>query len=704
MILPTILLAGALSAQASGPRTHFVRQVLQNAARRSAWVLVARERDLAPDPWRLDETFLRLQEDKDLSVFAAPPSPAVLMWDHWSRSSEARCLLVSRDFRTILEFRGLPSGEALLAAMTAGGYRTVRVRREAFLKEFPDHGEALDEKLGSALGVLGARLRLSQALTEPEADRMYQETADTLDQLLKLPDWWRLSRMPDLARALEEGQAGRSPRMRGIMTGLREAARERWARSPASGSAREGALWIALERGLEEDRVGILPDLVPPPGETWPSRLEVNLLVRRPWMRKEWRGVAAFLEDLPEVIPGRAAGPGDWRRFVELQVHVRLLLAVAYGKQLLWENADAAALECRRWAGGSWPAAAQALLDAFAMEPLPRSFSGILGLDALPDWPIPVREEPLRLVRKGPPLKPAQDAALRGDPAFLLWGPRELRWGMASPREAEIMGQSAWGAFRGATTLLAAWEDPARPGAMGHTLEALDTPRLAWLNPFIRRDPIHLDARRKRFRILRDRMPSPGLEPALAADATAAFLEVETGEGGWRPDTAAWAAPLAAAMPELEAALRRWPSSAGLWETWISWARLCPDRPSAYAFARTMPAAEPRSRWLCLLPEKVHRAVARELLEAHRDVECRGWFQECWEGLKLVADDLPVRITSAQVDLVFPFLKAAGEDGTELARERDALLASIPAPRPPSAEPAPGAFAALTDLRVPGRK
>ena len=708
----TLLLLATTQAPAAGPSAEVLKLFLQPG--RAAWTLVLRDRD-ASDLWPQDETFQRLMEDQDVAIARLTPMAARAVWDLWARPGVARALLVSRkDFR-ILELPGLPSGEALLAALASADYQTVRERREAYLREHPDQGELLDASLASALGVARSRIRNTRdgsPMTAEEADKLFKDTADTLDQLLKLPDWWRLPHLPLLCRTLEEGQAGLSPRMRGLLAGMREDVRQQWSRSPRFGSGTLGALWISLERSLEQGEPGYLPAFLPAPGEIWPRRFEVNALARRLWEGREWKTLLAFLEDLPSQIPGPASGPADWREFVERQAHVHLLKTVALGKQWLWEDAELAAQDCRRWAGKGWREAAAALLEVLGNDrlPPPDPFLTVLKMDPLMDWPVPVPPGPVHMVRKGP-----DQAGPKDDPAFLPWGPDELTWGAASAREEELLAAWAggqkpprWAAFQGPGTLLAAWEEGTRPQAMAQTLATIATPRLEWLAPFLARDPGHLDARRKRFQILRNRMPCPGLEPLLAEDATAVRLAVTWGEGGWKPDRLIWEAPLAQAMPALEGALRRWPGSADLWRVWISWARLHPDQPSAHAFAQSMPVPQPRSRWLCRLPEEVHQAIARELRDSGRLAEARDWFREAWEGLKLAVEDPEPGLGDAMVETIYCLLReilaASGGafDRPSLDKERQNLLARLQEGAGTAAPKAkPGPFEAFTGLPVP---
>jgi hypothetical protein len=129
-------------------------------------------------------------------------------------------------------------------------------------------------------------------------------------------------------------------------------------------------------------------------------------------------------------------------------------------------------------------------------------------------------------------------------------------------------------------------------------------------------------------------MPDPRLEPLLVEDAVRARLPLPFApEDLWKPDPALWGAGAQAVLPDLEAQLRNWPTDAGLWQAWISWARFHPARPSLLDLARNLAYWNPEGDWRTTLPAVAQQAVAAELRRQGRFLEMRDWFQAAWDQL-----------------------------------------------------------------------
>ena len=73
---------------------------------------------------------------------------------------------------------------------------------EAFLREHPDHGEALASKLDIALMALRAQGPGEPPKSAEAADREMADAAEALEGLAALPDWWRM-RLAGLQQVLE---------------------------------------------------------------------------------------------------------------------------------------------------------------------------------------------------------------------------------------------------------------------------------------------------------------------------------------------------------------------------------------------------------------------------------------------------------------------------------------------------------------------
>jgi hypothetical protein len=156
--------------------------------------------------------------------------------------------------------------------------------------------------------------------------------------------------------------------------------------------------------------------------------------------------------------------------------------------------------------------------------------------------------------------------------------------------------------------------------------------RLQVLDAFIRQNPGQLDARRDRFALLRPRMPQPALEAILAEDALAAWIPLDFGpEMTSVPDL--WKARAARFLPEVEAALRRWPTDGSLWKVWLTWSAFSPRPASPRAFALGLEHPQPLGKWLLGLPAELHEAVAAECRKARSYNLMQDWFQPAADAL-----------------------------------------------------------------------
>ncbi len=121
-------------------------------------------------------------------------------------------------------------------------------------------------------------------------------------------------------------------------------------------------------------------------------------------------------------------------------------------------------------------------------------------------------------------------------------------------------------------------------------------------------------------------------------------------------------------MPDLEAALRRWPGSAALWRQWVGWAAFLPGPPSALALAEGLPIFGSRAAWKSRLPAAAHQAIAAEFQRSRRLEAMADWYLEAWRVLvegarELEPDTLPPEAQpheDAIVEALRQALKALG--------------------------------------------
>jgi hypothetical protein len=743
----------AVPGRAGETWAEHLRSWLEADHGRRPWTLRVDSATLGAGWWRREDAIVRLLEDQDLAIDDLEPAQARGLAEArgWGSGSGSGWILLGRSGEIAGEGRGLPGGEEIRAAVASGGYRSGWERREAFLAAHPGQGEALEARLFTALGLMRARFLVLAAqgrataprapapppaapprprpgppdkagaappkparpapppapvaLADPAqpatlagpaaaqgaiADAIYQETADTLEQLIQLPDWWRMPRLMAFCTALETWDAHASPRMRGLCAGMRTAVLEEWQRNPHYGGDDSARLWIQLERCVEGDGTPVLPPLDPSPGRIIPGREAIARMIDALKAKGDWRGILAFLARQHFRLPEGTTSPFRWREYSDREACIRQFQALAYGKLGLWKDAGLALAETRHWAGYGWPALAQALRRELPQElPGPAAeFAATLVLDPEPYPAIPPPFPPVRMLLAGGRPWSRAWAELWEQPALAPWDPSELIWKEATVQEEAFLAGAGltgprWAALQGESTLLATGTSLPDPGILAAHLGNVGPTRLERLNAFIERNPDPLDARRDRFLLLRQRMPNPALEPLLAADAARAWIDPVLEQGRpWRPDPEQWGFRSERLVRELDLALRRWPSDARLWKLWLAWIALLPERPSVHGFALGLTVPEPLGRWQATLPLEAHTAIARELRARGRFEDMRTWFQSTWDTLR----EDPLRDGGVdKVDAVCRFLGEAlaalglREALAELKEERGRMRYEKPA-------------------------
>jgi hypothetical protein len=196
-----------------------------------------------------------------------------------------------------------------------------------------------------------------------------------------------------------------------------------------------------------------------------------------------------------------------------------------------------------------------------------------------------------------------------------------------------------WALLRGETLLASGTQCPAAED-LASLLSREAPSRLQFLDRFLEQHPAHQQAHAARLKLLMTRMPEPRLEPRLAADARATCLPSVVMMGAeyldfgpdapWKPDEALWQWSAQQVLPQVEAQLRSWPSHAGLWRSWLAWARFHPAHPSPVALADTLPLWGDRDAWVGPLPMEVHLAVAAELRRTRAYPQLAAWMEAAW--------------------------------------------------------------------------
>jgi hypothetical protein len=595
-------------------------------------------------------------------------------WDHGPH-----WILLDREGKVLDEGRVLPSGAALRDHLAATGGTPAWEALERFLEQHPDHGEALQQRVYFACQMARLRLRAlrerglaegvqvvadsrwpiivpPKAKDPAAAAGVAREVGESLRMLNRLPDAWRgdwmwLRLWLDLQGSIDPDS------FRSELSTFQDGIFEAWLRSPHAGSAfpfSDGAgslsladIWMACEN-LRDARSSYSAafGLTPTPGRMWPSTDLLNSISASALQKDQASELLARLDGL-EAEPPQGTSWGEWVAFRAATCAWHTVVLAQLGR---WPEAVSAAQELRRWAGASWGDAAKTLRHYFGpppgerpVEPVkpggaPQPFLDLLALPPMEPPPVPA-PRPLRFLVLGRPAWAERWKAFRQTPPLSDWGTNELRDEV--PAEADMaylkrlgLPTSGWAVFRGTTELLVRGDGPPDPRVLALQLSAVAPSRLQVLDAFLRQHLDHLDARRERFTLLRPRMPRPEFEERLMEDAVLAGISLDFGpEAPWIRNMDGWRFRARRVLPELEAALHRWPGNAALWRQWTGWSAFLPEPPSALTLAEGLSIYGSRSEWKAGLPLAAHKAIAAEFLRGRRYEDMADWFLEAWKGV-----------------------------------------------------------------------
>jgi hypothetical protein len=646
------------------------------------WVMVIRKGSRPETWWQKDDVLLKLIVGQDLEIRTdqapaggegpvPPPLPEGATW-----------MLYEPETRRTLPGDGSGTGEDILAPLHASGFLTRWEVLENFLKEHPDHGEALEARLELAIrlarqryhGLVDQRIARKGKLALPpdqqgEAwDAIFQETADTLGRLALLPDGWRFSQVDLFGFLMATMDAGASPRMRDALERLEPTVLAAWAVNPRTGTnltgldgvvfgdeSNLGRLWLTVETALRRDRIPACPDFLASPEGIWPGSDLMRLIFFRAVITQDWEGWLSRADAAPRE-PACPVPAAQWEEHCLAQANYWTYTTVAQAKRGTWTEARTSQALARQWGGkavdATWwqtysldPATPETGEPTFECRP-PADFFASLAQpgDPAPANPCPVA--PIRLVHFGSP--GPWWSELSKAPALALWGPDELILVPASALDQEFAARKgihpAWMARKG-EALLAMGNGQPEPRLLEAQLRAAGSTRLQRLETFIRQHPDHLDARRDRFNLVRPRLPNPLLEPFALADAAKAWISVAWDpEGAWKPNPALWQPVAERILPDLEASLGRWPTNPRLWRAWIAWNALRAKPRSPKTFAESLTPFGPRAVWMARLPMELHAAVAEDLMRTKHFAAMRDWFQEVWDARRACSPEGVERI------------------------------------------------------------
>jgi hypothetical protein len=643
------------------------------------WVMALRPEDAKDSWWLADDTFRRLQASQEFRVVQLPAATARDLWAERGWNNDAKWILLDPAAEKVKELNGRPTGDQLMAELKGLGFRPRWERRDAFLREHPDHGEAWAEAAQQNLTLVFTRYQQYQkegrivraeaaqttgaaggqgfgnffgrsgAMTfatasDPSgaalADEAYADAADSLSRVVEIPGWPQAQGLFMGAMAFQGMGAGQSPRMRSLASRMATQLMDELARNP-----HDPMLWMQF--GAVAKPAGLSPldafrKVVPVPGQPWPPSPLVNAVMQEFEGREDWEGALAFLREFEALAADPALSKEGWRAHTGTRAEIEVQKARCLARLGRWNEVGPAIQDVQRWAGARWGEFTRRL--RFAIPELRNSqeeaFKALLEAEPLPDLPAPAPPPPLRLALLGTPVWKDSWERLKKAGPLQPWSGAELVWeDLAGPAAEALRQKQGWPReparyvlLRGDEVLQSGVGCP-YPEDLAARLSAAAPSLYQRLGEIIRRNPEHQAARRARAALALDRMPNGHLEATLAEDARLGKWAPEVRSTAWKPNPELWQWAALKVLPEAERELQAWPTRTSAWRLWMAWARFHPSNPSPLSFARTLPVWGSESRWASRLPKEVHQTVAEELRTAGRFEEMRAWFQEAWDGL-----------------------------------------------------------------------
>lgn len=734
LVLPLLMVMGL---QAEGEGWNDFLNNWRKADHTPATLLVPKDR-LALGYWRSDEGLLFLGATGDMSIQAIDGPALAGLRESRGWKEGPHWILLGRDGSVLDEGTDLPKGEYLQSRLSGAGIPSTWELLNAFIREHPDHGTAIQRRLNIATSlarrrfqnlrekgkVVSPKINLDSLFPGIESARLVdealpedwcREVEETVKRLNQLPDPWRLDGMFWFRTWLDLYGKAVSPGLRVELAKLKEVVQEAWSRNPHYGRpSRQSSLaeWSPVDLGTfwvscdEASRPSAsrseLPILTPSPGRFWPDHGLIEVM----WTRLGRGSGQDFLDFLDRITAQEGESVPwneSWSDWLQFKAYLQLLRVMTLGNLDHWQNAVTALQECRRLSGKHWTDLAPVLLESFSPRPpsntpdktnppakvsAPESFLAVLRLPPMEPLPPPPSPSPLRFLVWGQPSWAAQWESIRASSPLAPWGPSELvREDPKDPDTARLKQAgfpvSGWAVFQGNATILARGEGAPEAAPLAAQLRSVAPSRIHLLDDFVAKHPEHLDARRDRMALVKPRMPQAALEARLQQDAAAVLQSLDFGpEAAWITDLAGWRIQARKVVPELENALQRWPDNAGLWRAWISWNAFLLKPESVVDFAAGLPVFGSRRAWASMLPATVHRAVAAECRKERRIGTMVEWFEGAWISSQNSRRGIapPPKVDEREKAIFEGYreaLKASGRqvDGQELEREWAICLA-----------------------------
>jgi hypothetical protein len=190
-----------------------------------------------------------------------------------------------------------------------------------------------------------------------------------------------------------------------------------------------------------------------------------------------------------------------------------------------------------------------------------------------------------------------------------------------------------WVLLRGMEEVLIKGKDEPDPAQIARVLRSDAPPQIEKLETFLRTHPDHRQGKEKLVELLSARMPHPRLELKLA-EACASLGEAPILRGKeFEPHLPLWESAARKALPGAAARLSRWPESIDAWMSWMDWQSVVPRPASPAEHIRSLAIWKTSNRGgVAPLPLDVAAAVAKRLEHAKRWRELGEWGLFHWEG------------------------------------------------------------------------
>ncbi len=614
--------------------------------------------------WSNDLALTKLRASGELGFLQLDEAQAKALWSRqrWP-AGETHWVIQGPTFEMVATGTSRPTAESLLQALRDAGWKPQSERREAFLREHPDNGDAWQDLFTEALKVAMRSGDEEAVPTEKEGDTKapdaekdqarFGEVDRAFRGLLQVDGWEQYF---EFRVGLDEGAKGftQSSLLQPMTAKMRRGVEDALKARPG-----DGRLWSAWTElaGPNDSPEALLASLEPAPRQPWPPLDAAEPLVLAYRRNQDWVGLmrlaeTAMAQALQPLVIQTSAGDSD-RSLIGHRVTVVAAWGPARVEALLHLGRAQEALnvleECRAVSGRVWRRVQQAFgkinlggdLAKTLRESDQRALLDLIKQPAAKDAPPPAARLPLRLAVQGKPYWKEDFIKLRQGPAFDIWKPgSELVWEFLSEAETRLYkdrgegGADRWLLLRGPELLSSGGELPT-PEALSDLLRAQGAPYLSELDAFIKAHPDHAEAREQRIAEVSSRPHTPGLEKRLLVDYKGTHAAI-TFPKDWEPDKESWAEAAKKMLPQLEADVRHWPTANRPMLAWVTWAALLPSHPKPGLLLRSL------AIWKNVMAERdpiqtgplnlFTTSMISDLLASNKDWEgLSDWCQALWE-------------------------------------------------------------------------